>query len=48
MSLTAVFAPEKSRLRALLDHYAVIEDPREPRRVAHPRATVSVRHPRRE
>ncbi|MDE2379515.1 ISAs1 family transposase [Bradyrhizobium sp.] len=36
MSLTAVAAPEKSRLRALLDHFAVIEDPREPWRVAHP------------
>lgn len=36
MSLTAFVAPEKSRLRALLDHFAVIEDPREPWRVAHP------------
>ncbi|MBE0531273.1 MAG: ISAs1 family transposase [Rhodospirillales bacterium] len=27
---------EKSRLRALLEHFAVIEDPREPWRVAHP------------
>ena len=27
---------EKSRLRALLDHFAVIDDPREPSRVAHP------------
>jgi len=27
---------EKPRLRALLDHFAVIEDPREPWRVAHP------------
>jgi predicted transposase YbfD/YdcC len=36
MSLTIVYAPEKSRLRALLDHFAVIEDPREPWRVAHP------------
>ena len=27
---------EKSRLRALLDHFAVIEDPREPWKVAHP------------
>ena len=26
----------KLRLRALLDHFAVIEDPREPWRVAHP------------
>jgi predicted transposase YbfD/YdcC len=36
MSLTVLFAPEQSRLRALLDHFAVIEDPREPWRVAHP------------
>jgi predicted transposase YbfD/YdcC len=36
MSLTDLLAPEKSRLRALLDHFAVIEDPREPWRVAHP------------
>jgi predicted transposase YbfD/YdcC len=27
---------EKSRLRALLEHFSVIEDPREPWRVAHP------------
>ena len=32
----AVLAPEKSRLKALLDHFAIIEDPREPWRVAHP------------
>jgi predicted transposase YbfD/YdcC len=36
MSLTVLVAPEKSRLRALLDHFAIIEDPREPWRVAHP------------
>src|SRR5215510_3409475 len=36
MSITVLFSPEKSRLRALLDHFAVIEDPREPWRVAHP------------
>jgi predicted transposase YbfD/YdcC len=36
MSLTVFVAPEKSRLRALLDHFAVIEDPRETWRVAHP------------
>jgi predicted transposase YbfD/YdcC len=36
MSLTLVFPAEKSRLRALLDHFSVIEDPREPWRVAHP------------
>ena len=27
---------DKSRLRALLDHFAIIEDPREPWRVTHP------------
>jgi len=36
MSLSVFVAPEKPRLRALLDHFAVIEDPREPWRVAHP------------
>lgn len=36
MSLSILFPPEKSRLRALLDHFSVIEDPREPWRVAHP------------
>jgi predicted transposase YbfD/YdcC len=36
MSITAFVPAEKSRLRALLDHFAVIEDPREPWRVAHP------------
>jgi predicted transposase YbfD/YdcC len=36
MSLNVLVAPEKSRLRALLAHFAVIEDPREPWRVAHP------------
>ena len=36
MSLSVFVAPEKSRLRALLDHFAVIEDPRETWRVAHP------------
>src|SRR3981081_2759637 len=36
MSLNDVLLPEKSRLRVLLDHFAVIEDPREPWRVAHP------------
>ena len=39
MSLTILLPPElpseKSRLRALLDHFSVIEDPREPWRVAH-------------
>lgn len=36
MSLATFAAPAKPRLRALLDHFAVIEDPREPWRVAHP------------
>jgi predicted transposase YbfD/YdcC len=36
MSLTDLLVPEKSRLRALLDHFATIEDPRDPWRVAHP------------
>ena len=35
MSLATAFG-EKSRLRALLDHLSVIEDPREAWRVAHP------------
>jgi predicted transposase YbfD/YdcC len=36
MSLNVVVPREKSRLRALLDHFSIIEDPREPWRVAHP------------
>lgn len=36
MSLNDLVWPEKSRLRALLEHFSVIEDPREPWRVAHP------------
>lgn len=36
MSLIASDFVEKSRLRALLDHFAVIEDSRQPWRVAHP------------
>jgi len=36
MSDIAVDFADKPRLRALLDHFAVIEDPREPWRVAHP------------
>ena len=36
MSLTILLPPEKSRLRALLDHFFMIEDPREPWRVVHP------------
>jgi len=40
MSLAALEFVEKPRLRALLDHFAAIEDPREPWRVAHPLAEV--------
>lgn len=36
MTTSAVDGFEKPRLRALLDHFAAIEDPREPWRVAHP------------
>ena len=36
MSIAVVFPAEKSRLRALLDHFAIIDDPREQWRVAHP------------
>jgi len=36
MSIAVVFTPEKSRLRALLDHFAIVDDPREQWRVAHP------------
>ena len=36
MTLSILFPPEKSRLRALLDHFAMVDDPRESWRVAHP------------
>jgi predicted transposase YbfD/YdcC len=36
MSLAGAVFDQKPRLRALLDHFAAIEDPREPWRVAHP------------
>jgi predicted transposase YbfD/YdcC len=36
MSLAYSVFGEKSRLKALLDHFAIIDDPREPWRVAHP------------
>lgn len=36
MSLQSEDFPQKSRLRALLDHFAIIEDDRESWRVAHP------------
>ena len=35
-SFAVVDPGEKSRLRALLDNFSIIEDPREPWRVAHP------------
>ncbi len=40
MSLATVDFAEKPRLRSLLDHFAIIEDPREPWRVAHPLSEV--------
>jgi predicted transposase YbfD/YdcC len=40
MSLAVAEFGEKSRLRALLEHFSRIEDPREPWRVAHPLAEV--------
>jgi hypothetical protein len=36
MSFASAEFGDKSRLRALLDHFSVIEDPRETWRVAHP------------
>lgn len=36
MSIAAIEVSEKPRLKALLEHFAAIEDPREPWRVAHP------------
>ena len=36
MSLAFAVFDEKPRLRALLDHFAVIDDPCDPRRGAHP------------
>jgi predicted transposase YbfD/YdcC len=36
MSLAFAVFKEKSRLKALLDHFSTIDDPREPWRVAHP------------
>jgi predicted transposase YbfD/YdcC len=43
MSVTILVSADKPRLRALLDHFAVIEDPREPWRVAHPLPEVLLR-----
>lgn len=36
MTVAALEGFEKSRLKSLLDHFSLIEDPREPWRVAHP------------
>ncbi|WP_410051587.1 transposase family protein [Bradyrhizobium sp. SZCCHNR2020] len=36
MSLAFAVFKEKSRLKALLDHFSIIDDPHEPWRVAHP------------
>lgn len=36
MSLAFVVFEEKSRLKSLLDHFSIIDDPRDPWRVAHP------------
>jgi len=36
MSLAFAVFEEKSRLKSLLDHFSIIDDPREPWRVAHP------------
>ena len=38
--IAACPASEKSRLSVLLEHFATIEDPRDVRRVIHPRAEV--------
>jgi len=40
MSLAFAVFEDKSRLKSLLDHFAMIDDPREPWRVAHPLAEV--------
>jgi predicted transposase YbfD/YdcC len=40
MSFAHDFSPQKSRLGALLDHFATIDDPRDVRRIAHPLAEV--------
>jgi hypothetical protein len=41
MSLTILLPPEKSRLRALLDHFSVNDDLREPWRLAFLRCFLS-------
>jgi len=40
MGLIVLDVVDKPRLRSLLDHFAIIEDPREPWRVAHPLSEV--------
>ena len=40
MSVTPGLSSQKSRLGALLDHFATIDDPRDVRRIAHPLAEV--------
>ena len=40
MSVVPGLSPQKSRLGALLDHFATIDDPRDVRRIAHPLAEV--------
>lgn len=40
MTIAELEGFEKPRLKALLDHFAIIEDPREPWRVAHPLSEV--------
>lgn len=40
MSLVHGLSPQKSRLGALLDHFAAIDDPRDVRRIAHPLAEI--------
>ena len=40
MSLAFAVFKEKSRLRAPFDHVSIIDDPRDPRRVAYPLAEV--------
>ena len=36
MSVPTVSPPRRSRLSALLDHFAAVEDPRDARRILHP------------
>lgn len=45
MSLAFAVFKEKSRLKALLDHFSIIDDPREPWRVAQQQQLMQVRLP---